>query len=345
MDTVILQVNGHIISRSGSYSVTSNLFEAADGFKFELAYPGVEINEGDLCQLFVNDQMELNGVIDKVMESGDKSGTTLKIEGRDLMGLIVDAYAEDYTDHKNEELKSLAERLLTPIKQINRKAIQYGKGSKDKAVPITDTVEEYEFTEVTPAETIFEILKRHAMSRGLLFFSLTDGTFVFGEPIKKGPAEYTFINRKDGMRNNVLEWERVQDISKQYSQVTVLGERQGTDETTQDETKVHETIINDRFPSHLYKPFVATIETDADNPKKYAKILLETQQFESFCLTYKVKGHSQGGKNFQTNKMAHVIDEKLKIDADFLVYERVFEKSRSGVYTTVKLSWPGISPA
>jgi len=57
----------------------------------------------------------------------------------------------------------------------------------------------------------------------MLFFSMPDGTFVFGEPLTSGKAEYTLIK---GF--NILEGERTRDISKRYKTVTVTGQQQGT---------------------------------------------------------------------------------------------------------------------
>ncbi len=346
-DRVSLVVGGKMIENFLSYRITSNLFEAADGFELSLANPKHEIEEGALCKLYINDRLELNGIIDLIKERGNKRKRSLDIEGRDLMGLVVDSYAEDYEEKKNESLKDLANRILAPIKQINRKDIQYGEGSKDRAVPVTGWLEDFEITEIEPAKTIFEILKPYATSRGLLFFSLPNGTFVFGKPITSGSAEFTLINKKDGRNNNVFEWERIRDISKRYSKVTVHGERQGTDALGVGGTHVSASIQDDTFPEHLYKPFVASINQDAKSPKKYAKVLMEKQQFEGFSLTYKTKGHSQNGKNYQVNAMCHVNDENLKPSAkgSFLIYSRTFEMNREdGVFTHLKLSKPGVLP-
>jgi len=68
------------------------------------------------------------------------------------------------------------------------------------------------------------------MSRGVLFFALPDGTFVFGKPESKAKPEFQFIDRKsDPRENNVLEGVLDENISKRYSQVRVMGQPQGTD--------------------------------------------------------------------------------------------------------------------
>jgi prophage tail gpP-like protein len=343
-DKVTLQINDQRIEKFISYRVESNLFNAADTFDLTLADPAQTVEEGSRCKLYVNDQLELNGIIDRIIENTTKTENSLKIEGRDLMGLLVDSYAEDFADKKGETLKVLAQRLLAGIPFINRKAIQYGKGSKDRAVPLTGKEEDFEFTEIEPAQTVFEILKKYALSRGMLFFSLPDGTINFGEPVTSGKAEYTLILRKDGKFNNVLSAQRIRDISRRYKTATITGQRQGTDEYGAEDINISATVTDETFP--FAKPFVATADHDGQNPARYAKVLMEKQQLAGQSLSYKTYGHSQNGKNYQVNTVCHVSDDcsSRTIENDFLIYARTFEMSKQGVFTNLKISRLGVLP-
>ena len=341
-DKISLQISGKRIENFLSYRVNSNLFEVADSFSLSLANPHITIAEGARCKLYVNDRLELNGIADRISERYDKSTRSLTVDGRDLTGLLVDSYAEDFTGKKNESLKALTRRLLAPIPFINRSAIIFGKGSKDRAVPLTKT-EDFEFTETSPAETVFEKLKQYALARGMLFFSLPNGTLVFGEPLTSGRAKFLLMCRKNGADNNIIEAERVRDISQRYSKVTVTGQRQGTDALTPEAINVSAGVVDRTFP--FYKPFVAGTEHDGQSPKQYAGSLLERQQFEGFSLRYKTYGHSQNGKNFQVNSVCHVSDEIYGIEEDFLIYARTFEMSKQGVFTNLRLSRLGVLPS
>jgi prophage tail gpP-like protein len=194
-DKVELLVDGKKVDRFKSYEVTSNLFTAADAFTLELSNPGVDIPAGARCRLVVNGAPELDGIVDVVERSYDKAGSALTVSGRDLMGLLVDSYCEEFVTLQNIELKALAERLLKKVPHINRKAIVYGKGDKSRAVELTETKEEYEFTQIQPGETVFEVLRKYALSRGMLFFSRPDGTMVFGLPRAGGEARFTVTHR------------------------------------------------------------------------------------------------------------------------------------------------------
>lgn len=342
-DNISLVIGDQVIENFISYQVESDLFVAGDAFKLDLVNPEIEIKEGARCRLEVNGVRELEGIIDRIVEGYSKAGRKLTIEGRDLMGLLVDSYCEEYITLEDITLKALAQKLLKNIPFINTKEIIYGKGNKDRAVPLSTKEEDYEFAQIEPGQTVFEVLRNYALSRGMLFFNHPDGTLIFGEPVTSGSPDYTLICRKDGTGNNIMSSERVRDISKRFSKVTITGQKQGADDREVDDINFEGTVEDKSFP--FKKPFVATLEFDGQNPKKFANILMDKQKFDGFELSYKTNGHSQDGKNFQVNSICHVIDEIYGYDDDFLVYGRVFEMSkRDGVTTTLKLSRLGEMP-
>src|SRR6185369_2157908 len=95
-DIVTLQIGNQRIENFTSYDIEADLYQAADTFKLELANPEAPVKAGMECKLFVNGQLELTGLIDKTQKKGDKNGRTLAVEGRDLMGLLVDSHAEQF---------------------------------------------------------------------------------------------------------------------------------------------------------------------------------------------------------------------------------------------------------
>lgn len=354
-DIIVLQIAGKRIENFLSYEVEADLYQAADKFTLELAHPGTEITAGMRCELFVNDQLELTGIIDSTRKGWSKQGRTLTIEGRDLMGLVVDSYVEDFITVQGQTVKQLAERFLKPIKFINRKAIQYQenvvgklKGKKQTAnsplAAFLDTPQKLSQTE--PGQTVFEVLSIYAASRGLLFFSMPDGTFVFGRPKAKGQPLYTIINRADGQGNNVTSGAETNDISRRYSKITVVSQVQGQDDFSLDTTKINvkKSTEDKTFPFH--KPFVTRLNNDSQTPALHARMLMEKQRHDGYQLSYTAPGHSQGGINFRINELAQVKDQMLDVDGLFLVYARTFKRSKQdGTTTELKLGPPGLVAA
>ena len=155
-DSIELMIGNKAIRDFASYRVESDLFAAADAFSIELADPEMAIATGARCRLKVNGILELNGIVDCVERSHDKSGLHLRVEGRDLMGLLVDSYCRTWPDIQAAQLSSLAKTLLADIPYLSGAKIQYGKGDKSRAVALTRKEEDPTYTQVKPGQTVFD---------------------------------------------------------------------------------------------------------------------------------------------------------------------------------------------
>lgn len=355
-DTVTLQIGDqkggfHQITNFESYDIEADLYQAADKFTLELTNPEAPVKAGMQCKLLVNDQLELTGIIDKTTRRHDKNGTTLSVEGRDLMGLLVDSYAEDFKTVEGKKVSELAEMLIRRIPFIQRSAIQYqvdvvgkSKGKKKTADhPLTTTLDTpQKLSQIEPGMTVFEILAVYAASRGLMPFALPDGTLIFGRPKVTGESDY-FINvRRDGQLNNVESGEEVDDISRRYSKIIVVSQVQGLDEFGSDPGKVNikKPVTDPDFP--FYKPLVVTLNNDSQTPELHGRMLLEKQRHEGYSISYVAPLHSQNGKNWGINKLCTVTDEVLNVNRTLLVTSRRFRKTKAGSWTDIKLGRPGL---
>jgi prophage tail gpP-like protein len=343
-DLISLVVGGIKLTNFVRYSVTSDLFEAADAFEIEIADISLDVKSGVRCELYVNGQKELTGLIDKVSKHIEKTDASLTIEGRDLMGIVVDSYCTEYPDLASIKLEDLAARLLKNTPFIGRSSIRFGKGDKDRIAPLTrrDVEEDYKYTQIKPGTTIFDALKTTAMAWGMIFFNLPDGTFIFGQPITEGKPGFSLISRKDGRSNNIISATLTEDYSQRYSQVTVMGQSDGDYEGKG--YNIKSTIKDASFP--FYKPYVAILEHDGQKPDAYARIIMEDQKFKGYELEIKTPYHGQNGANYQVNAMYHVEHDDLKINGDFVCYHRTFSRSKlEGSTTMVRLAKPGVTPA
>ncbi len=349
-DKVQLIIGDVAVENFVSYTMEADIYTADDAFSVELANPSVQIPGGKECKVRINGELELHGILDKITTGGDKSKNTLKVEGRDLMGLLVDAYAEEFIDLKGMKLKTLAERLLKKIPFINRKAVDYqqnivGKlkgGKKGKSsVSIMDTAQTV--SRIEAGMTVFDVLKGYAASRGLLFFLEYEGDqakFIFGMPKAKGEPLFHLLRRKvDSGGNNVISGEKVEDLSKRYRTVKVIGQQQGFDAISMTAINAKGFAVDKTFP--FEKTYVTKNNNDAQSPKLHARMLMTKMRREGFRLSYKVAGHAQGKSNWKINELCRVTDEVLGIDGTFLIYGRKFELSRQGATTMLELSHPG----
>jgi prophage tail gpP-like protein len=348
-DVVYLLVAGKRIERFTSYTIDADMYAGASAFTLEMARPEIVIKPGMECQLYVNDALELTGIIDNAKPSYDKGGSKLTVTGRDLIGWMVDAHAEEFITLKDFTAKALAERLLkkAPKEFFNLTTVQYDENvkgrikSRSAKVGVFDT--STPLSQIEPGVSVFDVLSQFAKSRGFLFYALPNGTFVFGRPKETGDAVFTLTNRLSGKGNNILSGDQDDDISKRYSKVTVVGQKQGQDAFSASQNSVEATVTDPTFP--FYKPFILKDEYGGDQPKLQARLALEKMRHDGFKLNYSVKGHSQGNKNWSINEMAHVVDEDpyFALDGSFLLYGRTFGKSKDkGTTTKLRLGLPGM---
>lgn len=343
-DKIALRIDNRSIERFESYSIESDLYTADDAFSLELSNPEIDVKGGVRCELYVNDRLEMTGLIDRVESSGDKSGARLSVSGRDLMGLLVDSCCEEFITLQGITVKALAERLLKTVPYINRKKIVYqdtfAGGVSGSTAALLDAP--HEFTQIEPGMTIFEVLKQYAASRGLMFFALPDGTMVFGRPKAKGTPLFALTCRRDG-RTNIIEGSKVDDFSKRFSKYVVIGQQQGADGITVDQVNTGGVPVLDGDVPY-YKPLVATDNNDGQSPAPHARMLKGKARFEGFQLTYRVPGHSQRGKNWAINELCTVDDEVRGVRGTYLIYGRTFAQSKQdGPTTSLKLSYPGVA--
>lgn len=360
-DKVELFVNKMKIEHFLSYHITADMYEPADAFHLELANPKTDINPGHLCELFVNGQKELTGLIDQVRRIVNKRGTSLYVEGRDLMGLLIDSYVEPpFFNIQNMKLKTLAERLLEKVPFIQRKSIRYqdnvvgrlkGKKKTSSSGYVSGLDTQQKIGQIEAGMTIFEVLKNYSLSRGMLFYCEPDGTLVFGRPLVKGTPEYKLQMIESGTGNNVEESEVMQDISKRYSKVIVIGQQQGADSIAEPDSistsNVSNPVVDPSFP--FAKVYVERDNNDNVSPAMRARLIMEKQRREGTQLIYTVARHSQNNQNWQFNKFCQIKDDKQTlngkkgIDGDYLIYARTFELDKEdGPITRLTLGEPGM---
>ena len=326
---IAMQVGSQQVTRFEEFRTDADIFHAAGSFSGKFTDTVQGLAPGLPVKLFINGVLEFTGLIDSVERSLDKAGLITTVKARDLMGLLVDSAVEVFADiPAGESLSTLAARLLATVPIISRKAIVVQGGNP---VPAAIKVE--------PGSSIFEVLKSAARARGLLFFGLPDGTFVFGMPLSAGTPQFT-ISAIKGVSSNYLEGSSSNDISRRYSKVVVMG--------IEENKHVAATVFDPTFPAGLYKPIVVHSQGDEKtlSASAYGQATIQDSILSGFSLSYKVSGFTAtGGQNYRINTMCAVNDNALQVKGRFLVFGRTFMLNKDdGAYTDLKLSKPGAIP-
>ncbi len=324
-DEVIVAVKNARMDRFVNFTITSDLFAPEGNFSFE-ADPRYDVSVGDLCSIFVNRKIVLAGIVDTVKRSLSKQGPSLSFEGRSVASILTDSCVTKFSTLPTK-IDALAERLVRPLPFIGKKDFVYN-GAKKESVS-------RKFVEISPGDTVFEVIKRAANSQGYLFWASPDGKFVFDKPLVRGKADYKIHALEDGSEMDYIEGSVERTINGVHSEVKVVGESQDGD----DIKYVMATAKNGDMP--FAKPLVVNWNENDGPAKRTAELQVAVEKASSTRLEYTLKGFSQNGKVWQINKFVDVRDDYNGVEDAYLVKSVTFTLDRqSGMRTKLELQ-PG----
>lgn len=325
IDEVIVAVKSARMDRFVNFTITSDLFAPEGNFSFE-ADPRYDVSVGDLCSIFVNRKIVLAGIVDTVKRSLSKQGPSLSFEGRSVASILTDSCVTKFSTLPTK-IDALAERLVRPLPFIGKKDFVYN-GAKKESVS-------RKFVEISPGDTVFEVIKRAANSQGYLFWASPDGKFVFDKPLVRGKADYKIHALEDGSEMDYIEGSVERTINGVHSEVKVVGESQDGD----DIKYVMATAKNGDMP--FAKPLVVNWNENDGPAKRTAELQVAVEKASSTRLEYTLKGFSQNGKVWQINKFVDVRDDYNGVEDAYLVKSVTFTLDRqSGMRTKLELQ-PG----
>ena len=324
-DEVIVAVKSARMDRFVNFTITSDLFAPEGNFSFE-ADPRYDVSVGDLCSIFVNRKIVLAGIVDTVKRSLSKQGPSLSFEGRSVASILTDSCVTKFSTLPTK-IDALAERLVRPLPFIGKKDFVYN-GAKKESVS-------RKFVEISPGDTVFEVIKRAANSQGYLFWASPDGKFIFDKPLVRGKADYKIHALEDGSEMDYIEGSVERSINGVHSEVKVVGESQDGD----DIKYVMATAKNGDMP--FAKPLVVNWNENDGPAKRTAELQVAVEKASSTRLEYTLKGFSQNGKVWQINKFVAVRDDYNGVEDAYLVKSVTFTLDRqSGMRTKLELQ-PG----
>lgn len=367
-DKVKLQVkkaNGWLeIDEFISYSLDSDLFEAADAFDIVVGGYDPGIKKGDIIKVFINDRLELTAIANKPgREHGGENGTRTTLKGVDKMGLLFKHHLETEQKFENISTEGIVEALIKDVTFVNLKDFKIQSRARTRfetfVGPRQQTNEWATRAKSTkdvfttkPGETVGAALMRFALSKGVLFFNDPDGTFVLGGLITTGTPSFWLTP------SNIKTMQEKEDSGQSFSKVVLLSKPQITARQSFDPILVQDDIFNRAevidpdFPSGWNLPFVAMSNeggTEADLQQQ-ATLKMAELKYAEFGLTYITDGHSQGGqkgpRNWHPNTIVGVDDPVYPdLNGDYLIAGRRFTMSNEeGTLTELRLTKLKYSP-
>ena len=325
-DEVILLVRNARVDKFVSYTIDADLYSPEGSFSFECDSK-YDVNKGDTCQIFVNRVCVMAGIIDTVQRSLSRNGPKMNIDGRSVAAVLADSSVTKFATLPTT-LPQLVERLVRDLPFLSRKDFVFKSGSDKVKV-------QRKFIEVSPGDSVFDVIKKAANSQGYLFWASPEGELVFDKPVEHGKADFKIHAFEDGSEMDYIEGSVSETINEQHSLIKVIGESQDDN----DIKYVAASVKNDDFP--FYRPLVVNWNENEGPAKKTAELQLATEKAASIQLEYTMPGHSQNGMPWTINAFCDVEDHYNGASGAYLIKRRTFTLDRNeGKRTKLELQ-PG----
>lgn len=321
---VRLYIGGLVHADWESYEIDSDLLIPADAWRVTLnlrdgALPDA-VAAGAEVSLRIGDDPVMVGRIDDIEDEIAKEGVQFDISGRDGAAVLIDCSSPIFT----AQMVSLADVVAKVVRPLGIDNIRI----------LADKTATREKINVEPGEMAWETLTNAAEANGLWPWFEPDGTLVVGGPDYSLPPVATLVLRKNGRGNNVLRLRRRRSIAGRYSEVTVLGQRRGTD-LEQGKHALRSTERDTGVSWHRPR-IVVDYEGESEAVcRSRARKLLADSRLKSFSLIAEVAGHRvlapgqpTDGLLWKPGQRVHVISERHGIDATFFLMARKFTGGR-----------------
>lgn len=324
-DAISLTIAGHLHRDWTRWSIDSDLFTPADAWQVGLGIPAARLPEWlrpwAPVEVRIGDALALTGRIDAIRRTIRKDALELTLSGRDGAAVLLDCSAPVKTQ-RDVTVEDVCASMVRPL-GVDRIDVQAG-GAPLKKVS------------VEPGMTAWEALERAAEASGLWPWFSPDGTLRVAAPDYSRPADAELVCAFDGAKNNVISVEYETDISRRYSEVTVLGQSVGSEDD-----EAHNAISARAWDALAWftRPLVRD-EGHVDSiamARTRARKILSDSVFEYRTITVEVHGHrTDSGALWEPGMHIRLRVEGL-CETDNLLARRTLRAGREGRTTTLTL--------
>lgn len=195
--------NRSLDNNCGQFSMTSSN-------PFNQSFP---LRAGDRVQFIVNGISIVNGFVDKITASGDMSGHTLTVAGRDKVSDLIDSSVPDSVKSIKGpiSLKAMAERIIKAL------------GATIKVIDATGGIDSFSGNDLQAAESgqkCMDFLVSFARKRQVYLITDGNGDLVIFKP--NGQKISTqLLHRHEGPNNNIKTAELEIDLSQRFNKYVV----------------------------------------------------------------------------------------------------------------------------
>lgn len=184
-----------------SYQFDSSMLTPVDTFSFTFAAPDDTrvfsdyFREGDIAELYCNDQIVATGIIDSVdVEISAEAGEKITVSGRDLMGQLEDQ------DAVSLDSTMIFGSNMTPTAVFQKLATN----TRIRGLRLQDAPETAKLFATEPQESKLSALSRYLEPLNCIAWMDPNGTMVIGKPNMAQPITGAIIVDRKNRRANCM---------------------------------------------------------------------------------------------------------------------------------------------
>lgn len=379
---VKLVVAGSEYSGWSSVDMDSDAFTPADSFKFSSKVPEDRdvlnaVREGANCDVYVDDDRQMVGIIDIVDIESTRDRSVLSVEGRDLGAYLTDCEAKKFKAAKYT-LKQLAELLIQPewgIRKViisnedNRKLLLGKKDRKSRAGKGGAGLfgdKPRQVKKIDPGTKVAAIIEQRTRQLGITWWMTATGELFIGKPNYDQAVSYEFRCYMPGTdlaktRNN-CEIKLTRSLGGRYSKITMVGQgAPGGANTIFADPIVTGPIVQVPGKGKKFSATATdgdlvargikreTIVTDQDalhqeDVENHVAFDMAQRRLNGrrMAVTYPSLRFEENDRLFAIDTLAHVFYEEANLDDTFWVSQRRNVINREGEKTALTLVDKGV---
>jgi prophage tail gpP-like protein len=285
------------------------------------------LHDQDLVKIKIGKDQIMTGYIDRVSPAGGGNGTTLKIEGREKTGDLVDCSATNKTGSwPAARFRQMVNDLVSPD----------GRNPFKISVLYKATISNDSFPfQLQSGEAISSALSRLCKAHEVLMVTTPEGNI---DVINPG-SERTDVTLEVG--RNIQEWSADFDFKDRFSEYTVRGQAAGAGKSPwKDTAKGLKKVVTDDGVKR-YRPMILIADSAATGASAEGRANWEavTRKAKSISVHVTVSGFRQteGGRLWKPNLVVKTKIPRAELDQDLLISEVEYSRSEGGTATRITL--------
>jgi prophage tail gpP-like protein len=331
--TIRLMIAGYEANTWDDVTIDSQIDVPADGWSMTLFDPSLiaaalpkEVKAGAKAEIYYGDELILAGIADRLVQSISRSGRTLEISGRDMVGQLIDCSVPIKNSKQITLLTLLEQYALSDL------------GSIFETVRVQDDNWLRNKVTVEPSESLYDAIAKAAQVTGQFVWFDANQVLQVGDPFKFAEQNVQTLKlMSSGLDNNVISMSYEEDVSNVFNDIKII---------SQDEKGNAISATTTADTPYSFKRFkivtMSDIETQAEAQAAINKIQHDND-LEAYTLTAVVPDWTINGQVWKTGGQINLqTDVLIRANATWVVMGRTLKLSRNnGKTTELKLKRKG----